>query len=49
MIKPSLREEKRLWRKGYKFVACLDEAGVGPLAGPVVAAAVIINKISNIK
>jgi ribonuclease HII len=31
-----------LWGKGYKRVAGLDEAGRGPLAGPVVAAAVII-------
>jgi len=28
--------------KGLKKVACLDEAGRGPLAGPVVAAAVLI-------
>ncbi|MFC1789800.1 ribonuclease HII [Patescibacteria group bacterium] len=40
---PTLREEKKLWRQGYKRVACLDEAGVGPLAGPVVAAAVYLN------
>jgi ribonuclease HII len=39
----SLREERKLWRKGYKRVACLDESGRGPLAGPVVAAAVILN------
>jgi len=32
-----------LWKGGYKRVACLDEAGRGPLAGPVVAAAVTIN------
>ncbi len=38
-----LKEEKKLWRKGYKYVVGLDEAGRGPLAGPVVAAAVIIN------
>ena len=44
---PNFNEEKKLWRKGYKFVAGLDESGRGPLAGPVVAAAVIIN--SNIK
>jgi len=39
---PSLREEKKLWEKGFKRVACLDEAGRGPLSGPVVAAAVLI-------
>jgi len=43
----SLREEKKLWKKGYKRVACLDEAGRGALAGPVVAGAVIL--IQNTK
>lgn len=38
----NLSEEKRLWKKGYKRVACLDEAGRGALAAPVVAAAVVI-------
>jgi len=38
----TLKEERKLWKKGYKMVACLDEAGRGPLAGPVVAAAVFI-------
>jgi len=37
-----LREEKKLWKKGFKIVACIDEAGRGPLAGPVVACAVVI-------
>lgn len=37
---PTWKEEQKLWRKGYRFVACVDEAGKGPLAGPVVAAAV---------
>jgi ribonuclease HII len=49
-MKPSLREEKKLWKKGIKRVVCLDEAGRGPLAGPVVAAAVMLNskfKIQN--
>lgn len=27
--------EKRLWQKGHQFVAGVDEAGRGPLAGPV--------------
>lgn len=39
-----LREEKRLWRNGFKIVACLDEAGRGCLAGPVVAVAVAMNR-----
>ena len=43
---PTLQEEKKLWRKGYKYVVGLDEAGRGPLAGPVVAAAVML-KIFN--
>jgi ribonuclease HII len=46
-MKPSLKEEKKLWRKGIKRVVGLDEAGRGPLAGPVVAAAVSI--IANCK
>ena len=36
-----LRLETMLRERGYKRVAGLDEAGRGPLAGPVVAAAVI--------
>ena len=42
MTNPTFQEEKRLWKRGFKRVACLDEAGRGPLAGPVTAAAVII-------
>jgi ribonuclease HII len=41
-MKPNFKEEKLLWKKGYKFVVGLDEAGRGPLAGPVVAGAVLI-------
>jgi ribonuclease HII len=33
--------EKDCERSGYRFVAGIDEAGRGPLAGPVVAASVI--------
>jgi len=36
------REESALIRRGYKTIAGVDEAGRGPLAGPVVAAAVIL-------
>lgn len=41
---PDLEFENRYRRKGVRFVAGLDEAGRGPLAGPVTAAAVIIPK-----
>jgi ribonuclease HII len=34
--------ERQCFRAGYKTIAGIDEAGRGPLAGPVVAAAVII-------
>ncbi len=40
----NFQQEKTLWKKGYKFVIGLDEAGRGALAGPVVGAAVMINK-----
>ncbi len=36
-----LSHECELWRKGLARVAGVDEAGCGPLAGPVVAAAVV--------
>ncbi len=38
---PDLRYERKLWRSGVEAVAGVDEAGVGPMAGPVVAAAVM--------
>ena len=39
---PDLFFEKNLVESGYKYIAGVDEAGRGPLAGPVVAAAVIL-------
>ncbi len=36
------KEIKKLHKRGYRCVAGLDEAGRGPLAGPVVAAAAVI-------
>lgn len=35
--------ERLAQARGYKIIAGIDEAGRGPLAGPVVAAAVILN------
>jgi ribonuclease HII len=40
---PTLNEEIRGWREGFRHVAGVDEAGRGPMAGPVVAAAVILD------
>lgn len=39
---PDLSHETRLYRQGIRLVAGVDEAGRGPLAGPVVAAAVVL-------
>jgi ribonuclease HII len=45
---PHLRHENALWANGSLWVAGLDEAGRGALAGPVAAAAVILPQISTI-
>jgi ribonuclease HII len=37
-----LNFERVLWKAGVRHVAGVDEVGIGPLAGPVVAAAVIL-------
>ncbi len=37
-----LKYESELWARGFALVAGVDEAGVGPLAGPVVAGAVTL-------
>ncbi len=41
MRSPTLEREGALWAQGHKAVAGVDEVGRGPLAGPVVAAAVV--------
>ena len=45
----SLEIELSLWAKGIRTVAGIDEAGRGPLAGPVVAAAVVFPSGTIIK
>jgi ribonuclease HII len=42
-VRPSFRRERAAMRRGLMPVAGCDEAGRGPLAGPVVAAAVILD------
>ena len=41
LVPPALSQERRLWQHGFYAVAGIDEVGIGPLAGPVVAAAVM--------
>lgn len=43
---PDLKYERRASRRGARVVAGVDEAGRGPLAGPVVVSAVILNRWS---
>jgi len=40
---PTLNVEISAWKQGYRHLAGVDEAGCGPLAGPVVAGAVILD------
>ncbi len=47
-IQQLLRFENELWQKGCKYIAGVDEAGRGPLAGPVVAAAVVYGTLPTI-
>ena len=46
---PNFRHEKKLYRQGYQLIAGLDEAGRGSWAGPLVAAAVILDPAQKIK
>lgn len=41
MILPTYKFETEKIKEGYKIIAGVDEVGIGPLAGPVVAAVVI--------
>ena len=41
-LQDPLEYERRFWSRGVSWVAGVDEVGRGPLAGPVVAAAVVL-------
>lgn len=42
-VAPTLQFEREAWARGVRWVAGVDEVGVGPLAGPVTAAAVVLS------
>lgn len=44
MSRPSFKEEKTLWKKGYNYIIGVDEVGKGAFSGPVVVGAVVFNK-----
>ena len=46
---PDFSYEKQACQKGYKLICGVDEAGRGPLAGPVCAAAVILPENAEIE
>ncbi|HEM5310001.1 TPA: ribonuclease HII [Streptococcus suis] len=48
-LEAMLSYEKALYGNGVEFIAGIDEVGRGPLAGPVVAAAVILPKGCKIR
>lgn len=48
-LESMLRYEKKVYAQGFQVIAGIDEVGRGPLAGPVVAAAVILPKGCKIK
>lgn len=47
-LQEMLAYERRAWAHGKEFIAGVDEVGRGPLAGPVVSAAVILPEDFNI-
>jgi ribonuclease HII len=48
-VDPDLRFERRLWASGLKYLAGMDEAGRGALAGPVAVGAVILRNDATLR
>lgn len=48
LYKEMSKYERKLYENGIQYIAGIDEVGRGPLAGPVVAAAVILPEHSNL-
>ena len=42
-MKPNFKTEKKLFEQGYNLIAGVDEVGRGSLAGPIVAAGIIMD------
>ncbi len=49
MVRPNFSYEKRLWRRGFKYVVGVDEVGRGAFAGPLVVGAVIFARPLKLK
>jgi len=51
MSSPNFSFEKKLWKKGFKYIAGADEVGRGCFAGPVVASAVVFlpHKLNSLR
>jgi len=47
--KPTWHFERAAWKEGFRQVAGLDEVGRGCLAGPVVAAAVVLDPVRRVR
>ena len=47
ILSPTLELENAAYSRGFRKIAGIDEAGRGPLAGPVVVAAVILGRNWN--
>ncbi|NGY88482.1 hypothetical protein F6Y05_36420 [Bacillus megaterium] len=49
----TLQKENELRKKGYQYIACIDECGRGPFAGPVVVTimpkGISINRLTDSK
>lgn len=48
-LRQLLKYEQELWQAGCTLIAGVDEVGVGPLAGPVVAGAVILPRAYKLR
>jgi ribonuclease HII len=46
---PSFFHERQYWQQGITYIAGVDEVGVGALAGPVVAAAVVFAPTTHVR